>query len=105
MRSAEYMVNLIEADAATIAQLKSDPLPVLKQTAEKAVKAVPKYTRDLWIYRFAVVVLGSVVLIALGGAIGLALSSIAIPEVLVALGAAAVGGLTGLFVPSPLQGN
>lgn len=56
---------------------------------------------DYWIYRIVVATLGLAVLGALGGAIFLAATGKAIPEVLVALGSAAVGALAGLIAPPP----
>jgi hypothetical protein len=58
---------------------------------------------DVWIYRLVVVVLGVAVIASVIGAIMLALAGQSTPEVLVALGSAAVGGLAGLLAPSPLH--
>lgn len=52
--------------------------------------------KDIWLYRIMVV--ASVV-----GAIALALMGQSTPEVIVALGSAAIGGLAGLLAPSPLN--
>lgn len=58
---------------------------------------------DIWLYRIVVVVLGLTVVGSIVGAILLALSGLSTPEVLVALGSAAIGGLAGLLAPSPLN--
>ena len=58
---------------------------------------------DVWIYRITTVVLGMVVLASLIGAIVLALEERTTPEMIVALGSAAIGSLAGLLVPSPLR--
>ena len=50
---------------------------------------------DIWLYR---IVVGS-----LFGAIVLTLSGASTPEVIVALGSAAIGGLAGLLAPSPMN--
>jgi hypothetical protein len=50
---------------------------------------------DIWLYR---IVVASVV-----GAIVLALSGASTPEVIVALGSAAIGGLACLLAPSPMN--
>ena len=58
---------------------------------------------DPWIYGIVVLVLGLAVLASLVGTIILATDGHATPELLVALGSAAVGGLAGLLAPSPLN--
>jgi hypothetical protein len=58
---------------------------------------------DTWIYRAVVVFLGSALVIASVGAVFLAAKSIEAPEVLIALGSAAVGALAGLLAPSPVR--
>ena len=57
---------------------------------------------DAWIYRIVVTVLGLVMLSEIGGSIALAMADKkAAPEILLALGSAAVGALAGLLAPSP----
>ena len=58
---------------------------------------------DVWIYRIVVAALGLAVLASVVGAIMLAMAVRPIPEVLVALGSAALGGLGGLLAPSPVN--
>ena len=58
---------------------------------------------DIWLYRIVVAVLGLTVVGSIVGAILLALNGLSTPEVLVALGSAAIGGLAGLLAPSPLN--
>ena len=58
---------------------------------------------DIWLYRLVVAVLGLTVVASVTGAIVLALSGQSTPEVLIALGSAAIGGLAGLLAPSPLN--
>jgi len=62
-----------------------------------------KSERDVWIFRLVVVSLGLYMLASLVGAIVLAAKGTDTPEILVALGSAAVGGLAGLLTPSPLN--
>ncbi len=57
--------------------------------------------RDHWIYRAVVVVLGFTVLTSLIGTIVLVMTDHSTPEIIVALGSAAIGGLAGLLAPSP----
>ncbi len=100
-RSAGQMVNLLVTDPTRLEKLKTDPVPVLKETAATAEAITPAYMGDAWLYRAA---LGVLSLLALATAIGSLILSLAarpIPEVLVALGSAAVGGLVGLFAPYP----
>ena len=62
-----------------------------------------KSERDVWIFRLVVLSLGLCMLASLVGAIVLAGRGTDTPEILVALGSAAVGGLAGLLAPSPLN--
>jgi hypothetical protein len=57
----------------------------------------PAYWYDRWIYRMVVIFLGIVILAGALGAIVLVILDKTIPEILVALGSAAIGGLVGLF--------
>jgi hypothetical protein len=58
---------------------------------------------DIWLYRIVVAVLGLTVVVSVVGAIVLTLSGASTPEVIVALGSAAIGGLAGLLAPSPMN--
>ena len=102
---AERLINnlgLLEKikNAQNPSEFKSE----LMQLAHKVVeeKENPLQT-DKWIYRGVVFFLGMTVLSAVIGAIILAVVSkgAAIPEVLTALGSAAIGALAGLLAPSP----
>ena len=58
--------------------------------------------QDVWIYRIVVLTLGLTVLGALAGAIILSFEKITpVPDLLVALGSAAVGAMAGLLAPPP----
>ncbi len=59
--------------------------------------------KDIWLYREIVATLGLTVVVSSLGAIGLVIISQTIPEVLVALRSAAIGGLAGFLVPSHLH--
>ncbi len=61
---------------------------------------VPQYSADPWIYRMIVGVLG---LVMLAVVIGGLLSVKDMPQGILAIGSAAVGGLVGLLVPSPVS--
>jgi len=67
------------------------------------MKSQPQSQRDVWIYRIVVLTLGLSVLASLIGGILLATQDRQPPELLVALGSAAVGGLAGLLAPSPIS--
>jgi len=100
------MVKMLSADPVALDRLKTDPIPVLKAAAAKAEDATtPEYFKDRTIYRIAVIVLGSLAIIAALGSIILVVIDKTTPEVLVALGSAGVGALVGLFAPSPVGNN
>jgi|SRR5438876_8183742 len=90
---AELAVQVTQ-DAALQNAIKADPAGAI------ANLAAPLQS-DVWIYRIVVVVLGLVVLGTVAGAIGLTAYGKEIPQVLTALGSAAVGALAGLLGPSP----
>jgi hypothetical protein len=98
---AQQVVRVFKDDAALLNKLKTttDPLSVIQEAADTADEA--SWTRDKWLYRVAVGVLGGLALIAAIGAIVLVAIGKTTPEVLVSLGSAAVGALVGLFAPSP----
>ena len=58
---------------------------------------------DPWVYRIVVLVLGLAVLSSLVGTIMLTIQDRSTPELLIALGSAAMGGLAGLLAPSPMN--
>ena len=101
IRSADQMLKIVVKDPTRLAALKADPLPELEKLRAEAVNEVPVYFRDKWLYRIAIIVLGSLAILAAVGSIILVLGGKTTPEVLVALGSAAVGALVGLFAPSP----
>ena len=85
----------VAADPELQARIKADPVQTI------ANLAAPLQT-DVWIYRMVVAALGLTVLGGIIGSIVLAGMGIKdIPQVIVALGSAAVGALAGLLAPSP----
>jgi anti-sigma-K factor RskA len=102
-RSAGQMVKIFKDEPSLMARLKADidPLPVLEEAAKKAEQQTAPWTGDKMLYRVAVVVLSALTIIAAIGSIGLVAAGKTTPEVLVALGSAAVGALVGLFAPAP----
>jgi hypothetical protein len=75
----------------------------MKDKNHKGADMNNRLYNDIWLYRIVVAVLGLTVVASVVGAIVLALSGESTPEVIVALGSAAIGGLAGLLAPSPLN--
>ncbi len=66
------------------------------------IRALPPHeTEDIPIYHTVVRILGIIAILAIGGAIVLAVIGKPIPESVVALGSVSVGALAGLLAPSP----
>jgi len=73
---------------------------LISQEVFMSTENVPQYSADPWIYRMIVGVLG---LVMLAVVIGGLLSVKDMPQGILAIGSAAVGGLVGLLVPSPVS--
>ena len=101
MRSADQMVNILLRDPSRLDVIKTDPIAELAKLAQEAKDTVPIYVGDKSFYRIVVVSLGIVVVVAVIGGVILGLMGKTAPEMLLALGSAAVGALAGLLVPSP----
>ena len=56
---------------------------------------------DKWIYRIVVSAMSLTIISALGGAIWLEAKEKDVPEILIALGTGALGGVAGLLAPTP----
>ena len=84
-------------DPALEQQIAANPVQALA-----ALSMPPALQNDHWIYRIVVLALGMAILITLTGAIYLAATSDKeTPQILTAIGSAAVGALAGLLAPSP----
>jgi hypothetical protein len=59
--------------------------------------------KDIWIYRMIIAALGLTLVASVVGAITLAMTGQSTPELLIALGSAAIGGLAGFLVPTHLN--
>jgi len=70
---------------------------------ERAVAPVPDQQNDPLFYRVLIFGLVTAVLLVIGGAVALAFFDKVLPDGIIALGGAAVGGLVGLMVPSPVK--
>ena len=107
-RSADMLVNLLMSRPGELEKLKQDPEKTLRAlAAETTITLIPPVTkREVGIYYIVVIALALVALAAMIGAIVLmALSSnnetAQVPDVVTALGSAAIGALAGLLAPAP----
>ncbi len=107
-RSADLLVSMVLETPGVLDQLKTNPEETLKKLAIQATKELPTPALivDRWIYRIVVIALGAVAIIAILGAVLLAFHGVGekviqVPDVVTALGAAAIGALSGLLAPSP----
>ena len=103
-RSAELMAEMIKSSPTYQAGLTTNLNGTLDEVAKLATKTLPPpaYISDRMTYRIVVGSLGIVAIAAILGAIYLStLSNPQIPDVLTALGAAAIGALAGLLAPTP----
>lgn len=108
IRSALALVDRIVNSQELTTKVQANPAIELPKIAEQIVREMPPppLESDCWIYRIVVLALGATVLIVVGGAVALAFAhngtgDVKIPEVLTAIGSAAVGALAGLLAPSP----
>lgn len=108
VRSAITLANRIVNSQELSERVKNNLAVELPRIAEQVVRELPPkpLDSDPWIYRIVVLALGGTVLIVVAGAVALAAAhsgagDVKIPEVLTAIGSAAVGALAGLLAPSP----
>lgn len=82
-----------------------DPDTVSVSDALKEVErtAIPAYIEDKMFYRWALQILGIVIVLTLIGIIGLAATGKTIPDGLIAIGSTAVGVFAGLFATNNLK--
>jgi hypothetical protein len=104
--AGRLMTNFAQALDERAADLASAPDPqsvstIVQQAREEAVRRseVP----NTLVYQITVVVLGLSVLLVIGAQLWITLDegADAIPEGLIAIGAAAIGALAGLLAPTP----
>ena len=97
--SVRELVTMIKKEKSLEEEIRKDPAKAIAKIIESPLKEVPS---DIGIYRIVVSALGLTVLLAVSGGIYLAVKpDTAIPDILVALGSAAVGALAGLLAPAP----
>lgn len=92
----ETLVKKIEESPELRQRMASDPIGTLRATATPLQS-------DPWIYRVVVLALGFMGTGAIVGSMILAFMGKTTPEVVTALGSAAVGALAGLLAPSPMR--
>ena len=105
LRSADVLVSKALADPDLLERIKSNPHAELPKLAQEAIHEVPVPLRtDKWIYRVVVLSLGLTVLSVVTGTIFLTYMRCGekIPDLLTAIGSAAVGAMAGLLAPSPV---
>jgi predicted phage tail protein len=71
-----------------------------EEIERKPIRITPIYHSDKRFYQIVVRFLGLTMLICTGGAIALAFFDKGIPDIIVAIGSAAIGALAGLFAPT-----
>jgi hypothetical protein len=106
-RSADHLVDMILTPGVLDA-VKADPEKTLRALAASATKHLPApaMIANSGIYYVVVLSLGIVAVAAIAGAIYLSASvsagtAVQIPDIITALGSAAIGALAGLLAPSP----
>jgi hypothetical protein len=97
------LVKSVLGDPAQRAALAANPDATLKAAAVAAKEQTPEYFSDPWVYRIVVGALSLTVLGVLLAYVYLDTIGRNSPEALVAIGAGALGGLTGLLAPTPGQ--
>ena len=105
-RSAEELLRRVMTQPELIEKIKTDPakeIQGLVSQVTKEIPAMPPLEYDVWIYRMVVTALGVVIVLSVAGAIYLTAIKVEIPDILTAIGSAAVGALAGLLSPSPSQ--
>jgi hypothetical protein len=107
-RSADLLVSLLLTRPGALEKLKHDPEKTLRELAlETTTELIPPVVkREVGIYYVVVGSLGLVSIVATLGAIYLSTmvgggGTVQIPDVITALGSAAIGALAGLLAPSP----
>jgi hypothetical protein len=104
LRSADQLAKSIVETPGVLAQIQANPEETLKKLTDQAKQQIPRaLEQDKVIYRIVVSSLGLVTLLVVIGAIFLAVNAGEIPDVLTALGSAAIGALAGILAPSPTQ--
>ncbi|MCK4395263.1 hypothetical protein KAW96_01570 [candidate division WOR-3 bacterium] len=101
-RVVDDLVKVISEDKDLKKQIKEEPEKAIKKAAEKVSMPDP-LKQDKWIYRMVVFSLGVTLFCSVIGAIIIVINGGVdkVPDILIAIGSAAVGALAGLLAPSP----
>lgn len=97
----QSVVRKAQTSEEFLNELKTDPVTILKEEAER----LSPLQTDRWVYRLSVGGLSLVVLITVIGGIVLGLDGKEVPDMLTAVGSAAVGALAGLLIIPGDNGN
>jgi hypothetical protein len=93
VQSAQDLAVMITQDPELEQRIKENPVAAIARAADNPLQADPI------IYFVVVIILGVVLLVATCGAFFLTLYGVNIPDLLSALGSAAVGALGGVLTP------
>jgi len=107
LRSADQLKKTILETPGALDEIRTNPAATLDKLTEQAKLQVPRaLEQDKIIYRIVVSSLALVTLLVVVGVIALsfkASGTVSVPDVLTALGSAAIGALAGILAPSPNQ--
>jgi hypothetical protein len=95
--SVTDLAREVASDPQLAEQIKANPVEMMASLAGQ-----PRDVPDTFIFRVVVISLGGTVVLAVIGAIAIAFAGKTAPDLLTALGSAAVGALAGLLAPSPM---
>lgn len=106
VRSADQLARNILETPGVMQELQSKPAETLFKLTAQAKEQVPRVLeQDKVVYRIVVGALGFVVIAVVLGVIALSFkatgTTVTVPDVLTALGSAAIGALAGILAPSP----
>jgi len=101
IRTVRELSERLDTDPRFVEEVRKDPAGTIAKVAGSPIDT------DVWIYRIVVGVLGIAVLGTVAGSIYLATlgQDRKVPEVVVAMGSAAVGALAGLLTPARKSGS
>jgi len=101
-RSAKLVTALLK-NVPGLMNLASADATVLDKITDEVTKGLPPpaFVGDKLIYRVVVFALAGVALLSVVGAVVLTFYRLEVPDMVTALGSAAIGAMAGLLVPSP----
>jgi hypothetical protein len=107
-RSVDELIKRILVEPGALDRIKADPARELQRLAVEAIRDTPPSApleSDVWVYRIVVGTIGAVALLSVAGAVLLAnrVGADKVPDVLTAIGSAAIGALAGLLTPIPFR--